>query len=495
MGIVVNQSFKNILIIFLAFAIGGINTMFLYTRFLEGKYYGLVIYLLSASNLLMPLTAFGVQYTIVKFYSAYQDKIERDRFLTLSLFLPLLVALPVGFFWNGIHSWIMTKIPEENQIIENYTIVIYLVAVACAYFEIFYSWSRVQLKSVFGNLLKELWNRVMAIILLFAVFFKWITEQEFIYYFTALYFIRMLLMMGYAFSQYFPKFSFQLPSNWKEIFRYSAYIILAGSAGAMILDIDKVMIPGKKELAQAAYYSVALFIGSTVEAPGRAMFQILNPLVAKALNENNNKEVESLYKKSSINLLAICGLFFLLINVNIHQLYTVLPEKYSGGVLVVFMISAMKLFSMATGSNQAIISNSKYYRITLPLGLGMAFSVYFLNDILIDKIGIDGAALSTLLVVILFTIIKVFYIQHKFKIHPFSKKTWQILLIIFGLFFGFYFWNFPIPTINLFGISISPIIDIILKSILLISIYLFLVIKLNISDQLSGIVERFTKRL
>lgn len=493
MGIVAKQSFKNVLIIFLAFAIGGVNSIFLYTRFLKEEYYGLVIYLLSASNLLMPLTALGVQYTIVKFYTSYKDKIQLDRFLTLSLILPLFVALPVGFLWSEVHNWIMTKIPEKNRIIENYTIYIYLIAVACAYFEIFYSWSRVQLKSVFGNVLKELWNRAAAMILLFAVFFEFITKAEFIYYFTILYFLRMLLMMVYAFKQYLPKFSFKLPDNWKEILRYSSYIVLAGSAGAMILDIDKVMIPGKKELAQAAYYTVAVFIGSTVEAPGRAMFQILNPLVAKALNENNDKEVESLYKKSSINLLAVCGLFFLLINVNIHQLYTVLPEKYAGGVLVVFMISFLKLFSMAAGSNQAIISNSKYYRITLPLGLGMAFSVYFLNDILIDKIGIDGAALSTLIVVVAFTIFKVFYIQNKFKIHPFSKKTWQILAVILLLFFGFYFWNFPIPTIKMFDISISPIIDIIIKSILLTVVYLFIVVKLNVSDQINSIVNKYIK--
>ena len=96
MGVVVNQSFKNILIIFLAFAIGGVNVLYLYPQFLKDEYYGLVIYIFSASNLLMPLIAFGVQHSVIKFYSAYQGKIQRDRFLTMSLFLPLLIALPIG---------------------------------------------------------------------------------------------------------------------------------------------------------------------------------------------------------------------------------------------------------------------------------------------------------------------------------------------------------------------------------------------------------------
>ena len=56
MGIVLKQSFINTLIVYLAFAIGGVNVLFLYTRFLDGEYYGLVTFLLSAANLLMPIT-------------------------------------------------------------------------------------------------------------------------------------------------------------------------------------------------------------------------------------------------------------------------------------------------------------------------------------------------------------------------------------------------------------------------------------------------------
>ena len=47
------------------------------------------------------------------------------------------------------------------------------------------------------------------------------------------------------------------------------------------------MIPQKQAISQTAYYAVAVFIATVVEIPGRAMFQIINPLVAKALNEEN----------------------------------------------------------------------------------------------------------------------------------------------------------------------------------------------------------------
>ena len=328
MGIILKQSFKNTLFIFLGFGLGGINTLFLYPNLLDDKYYGLVIYLLSTSNLLMPLIAFGIHHAIVKFFSSYNTKAEKDRFLSSVLFLPLFIALPFAFIGNLLYEEISNYLAtEENIIIKDYTYIIYLVAVATSYFEVFYAWAKVQFQSVFGNILKEIWNRAIVMILLLAVYFKLITESEFINYLTVAYFLRMFIMMFYALKLYFPKITFSKPDNFKEIIRFSLYIILAGSAGAILLDIDKYMIPGKESLATAAYYTVAVFIGSFIEAPSRAMLNILQPLTSKTLNEDNHKEVGSLYKKSSINLLLISGLFFVLINTNVVQLFELLPKK------------------------------------------------------------------------------------------------------------------------------------------------------------------------
>lgn len=495
MGIVLKQSFKNTLFIYLGFAIGGINTLFLYTRFLEDEYYGLVTYLLATSNILMPLIALGIHHTIVKFFSSYFTKIEKDKFLSSVLFLPLLIAIPMGFFGNLFYEEISNYLSEENSIIKEYTFVIYLVAFTCAYFEVFYAWAKVQFQSVFGNILKELWNRAVVMMLLFAVYFDWITKSEFIYYLTAAYFLRMFVMMFYAFSLYFPKFTFSTPDNFKEILRFSLYIILAGSAGAIILDIDKFMIPGKETLEKAAYYSVAVFIGSFIEAPSRAMLNILQPLTSKTLNEENHKEVASLYKKSSINLLLISGFFFVLINANIHQLFNLLPKEYAGGTLVVFMISLLKMYNGFLGNNGAIINNSKFYRIVLPLSLGMAFSVYFLNKLFYYELemGTDGLAFATLIVIFVANTFRLIFVKRKFLMTPFTNKTFVMFIIITVLYLVFNFWDFTISNIYLFKFPIHPIINIILKSILITVVYFILIIKLHISDDINRIFKRFYK--
>lgn len=496
MGIVLKQSFRNTLIIYGAFLIGGINTIIFYPRFLKSEFYGLVTFLLSSTNVIMPLVAFGVHFTIVKFFSSYQTKDQKDKFLSSVIFLPIFIALPLAYFWDYAHTYIVSSLTDANKNIEDYTFSIYIISVCCAYFELFYSWTKVQLNTVFGNVLKELWNRAVVMILLLAVFFELITKVEFIYFLTGAYILRTFVMMCYAFYVYLPKFYFQLPDNFKEILKYSGYIILAGSAGAILLDIDKIMIPGKDTIEKAAYYTVAVFIGSFIEAPSRAMSQILQPLTSKSLNESDTKEVESLYKKSSINLLLVGGLFFILVNCGVHELFKLMPEKgYAGGELVVLMISLAKLYNMFLGNNGAIISNSKFYRITLPLGLGSALGVYYLNKLFYFnlELGTNGLALSTLIIYFTFNSIKLLFVKARFSMTPFTSKSFKMISIILILFVSFYFWNFTIPSIEMFNFTITPIINIVLKSILITLLYLILVIKLSISEQINVLVKKFIK--
>ena len=483
MGIVLKQSFKNTIITFAAFGIGGTNALFLYTNFLTDEYYGLVTYLLSTANLLMPLTAFGVQYSIVKFFSSYTSKLERDKFLSSSLLLPLIIAIPFGFFGSVFYEQISSYLSIENPIIKDFTWVIYLVAIATAYFEIFYAWAKVQMQSVFGNILKEMFSRIAVMILLLLVFLKVIDQIEFIYYLTGAYFVRVFVMLLYALKLYTPKFTFQLPSNYKEVFKYASYIILAGSAGAILLDIDKFMIPQKEAIAYTAFYSVGVYIASLLEAPGRAMAQIIQPITAKALNENNTSEIYKLYKSTSINLLLICGLFFLLINLNINQGYLLIDEKYSQGIWVVFMISIAKLYTMSLGNNGAIISNSKHYKILLPYAIAMALSVIILNNWLISLYRMNGAALSTLVVLLFFNTVKIWYVKKKFNILPFTRKTIYLLLILGAIYSLFFFWEF----------SFHPIVNIGLKGTLIALSYLVLVYKLNISSDINTIIDKFIK--
>ena len=233
--------------------------------------------------------------------------------------------------------------------------------------------------------------------------------------------------------------------------------------------------------------AVAVFIATVVEIPGRAMFQILNPMVAKAINNNDFKELNNLYQKSSSNLLILSGFIFLIINLNISSFYLLMNnDLYSDGIWVVLIISLAKLIQMSFGCGPAILATSSFYKITLPFSIAMAISVYFLNDILIDIYGINGAAISTLIVLFSFTILKVFYINYKLNIQPYNRNTIKILLIVCALYL----------SINYIGFEYSALIDIVLRSLIVSIIYLGLIYYLGLSKNINQTIKSiFSKHL
>lgn len=486
MGIVLKESYKNTLTLVIAIAIGAINTLFLYVYYLDTAYYGLISFLLSTSLIVKPLVSLGANFSIVKFFSSYKETQEKDRFLSTMLWMPLVAIIPLGivgvFCYEQIQEWFFGK----SELTQHYGHLIYWVTISITYFDVFYAWARVHLKSVLGNVLKELFVRIVIFILLFLAGFDVINEAQFVYGVVLAYFVQMLLMLFLAFRLYVPKFTFALPYNFKEIIQYCFYILLAGSAASILLDIDKSMIPQYEEaIEQVAFYAVAVYIGTVIEIPGRAMAQIVQPLTAKALNEKNDDLVLELYQKTSINLLIASGAIFVLVIANIDSLYQLLPQKYTGGFWIVIMIAISKLYHMILGNNGAIISNSKYYKILLPYGVVMALLVILLNHVFIRKFGINGAAFSTLLVVLVFNTVKVLYVKRKFKIQPTTKNTWIALffiLVLAGLGYSI------VPNFH-------PVVNIVLESVVILVIYTVLVLKLKLSKDLTSLYKLLISKL
>ncbi len=481
MGIVIKQSINNTITTYIGFAIGALNTLFLYTNFLTDDYYGLVGFLLSAATIVTPLMAFGVHNTLVKFYSSFKTIPERDNFLTMMLYLPLLLIIPIGFLGYLGYDIIVGFLSKENAIIEDYVWTIYLIAIAMAYFEIFYAWVKVKMQSVFGNFMREVFHRALITGLLFMVHFEVLTVEEFVWSLVGVYFLKAVIMKWYALRVKFPKLTFVFPKNSMAILKYSLLIIVAGSITLILLDIDKVMIGKYIPIENVAYYNVAIFIATVIAVPARAMHQITYPLTAKFINERKWTELRVMYVKSSLTLFIISGLVFLLIMVNIKELYQIIPEQYSTGLFVVFVISISKLLDNVLGINNSILYNSDYYRLTVLLGVFLAVLTVVLNMLFIPVLGIDGAAIATVISLLLYSLSKVAVVQWKFKMHPFTFETFKVFILLCVLGLGFFFWDF----------SFHPVLNIAIKSALISMLYLLVIYKGNLSEDISYFMKKF----
>lgn len=483
MGIIIKQSVKNLVTTYIGFGIGAVNTLFLYTNFLEQEYYGLVSFLLSAANLIWPLMAFGVHNTLVKFYSSYQTREEKDRLLSLVLLMPLLIALVLGLIGYLSYQSILGYFSGGNELVQEYVWLIFVIAVATAYFEVFFSWSKVNYQSVFGNFMKEVFHRLCVSLLLLAVYFAWISVREFIYGVTLVFVLRALLMKLYAFTLYLPKLRWILPDNWGQILRYSGLILIAGSVAMVLLDLDKVMIEHYLPIENVAVYGIAIYISSVIAVPSRAMHQITYPLTAIQLNNNDQEGLKDLYEKTSINLLVISGFIFLLIITNLRPLYELIPAEYQIDFSIIVLVSSVKLYDNLLGNNNSILFNSDFYKLVLAIGVMLAVLAFFLNTVFIPELGLYGAAMATFLAFAVYNTVKLVIVYQKFRIHPFTRKTFYGLGTVLCFSLVFYFWNLPL----------HPVLSIALKSLLMGAMYLPVIYFLGLSGDINAIIKRFLR--
>lgn len=484
MGIILKQSLNNTIVTYIGFAIGAVNTLFLYTNFMLADHYGLVQVVLSVSAVLMPVLAFGVPNSLVKFYSSFHSKEHQDSFLTLMLLLPLILVIPVAFLSFFANEAIGNLLSKENPIVRDYVWHIFFIGMAMAYFEVFYAWARIRMKSIFGNFMKEVFCRLGQTLLLVLLWHEYIEISFFIAALVGLYLVRMVIMNLYAFKLRTPNLNFKFPTNAKNIINYSALIILGGSTAIVLLEVDKVMLNNFLSIENVAFYAVAGFIASTIAVPSRAMHQITYPLTATYMNTNDRAALKELYQKSSLTLFIVSGMLFLLILLNLDDLYALLPKNYSNGFKIVFWVGLAKVYDSLLGNNNSILFNSDHYRSILFFGVSLAVLAILLNLWLIPAYGLDGAAIASFSAFFIYNTLKLIYVKNKFHIAPFTHETIKVFALL--VFLGGLFSAYPF--------AFHPIVNILFKSVVMIAMYIGVLYRFKISEDVYGVLRKLLRR-
>lgn len=283
----------------------------------------------------------------------------------------------------------------------------------------------------------------------------------------------------YAFNLRQPIIKFAKFHGIKDVLKYTSLIIIAGSVASIILEIDKFMLGFYVSIEEVAYYGVAIYIASVIGVPARAMQQITSPVTAELLNEKNTAELDKLYKRSSLTLFIIGGFIFLLIVLNINELYMLIPEKYETGLFIVILIGISELINNLLGNNNAILFNSNYYRMVLLLGVLLVIMTAVLNMVFIPIYGGNGAALATFIAVFVYNLSKILFVQYAFKMTPFTSDTLKTLLLIICCVAVFYFWDFPFHSL----------INIALKSVMLVIFYGYIIYRYRFSEDIASMID------
>ena len=493
MGIVINQSIKNSLSFYFGMFLGAISTVFVYPNVFNDQpdHWGLIQLIVAYSFIISTFSNFGVPKTFIRFFPIIENKSKFYFFSFLLITIGYLLFLILALFFE---DWFFKFISASPLLIDKFYLIYFMVLIISVY-ELFVSISRSNLNSTLPTFLNEAFLKSYSLIVLILHGLKILNFDQFLFFYVGGYLMKLIIIFISQLNSKSINLIFSLRGiKITELIQFGLFVIVGGASAMLVSRLDMVMIGKFMGLKHVAFYSVAFYVGNAIRVPGRAVVAISAPIVSKAWKNNDLKLIKDIYYKSSINQLIIGGIFFVCVWLSVDDIFSLLPEKFSGGRLVVFFIGLSQLFNVAMGVNGAIILNSKYYRFDLYANLFLLAVTFLSNYLFIPDssplkelgiVGINGAAFATALSIFLFNFIKFVFIYVKVKLHPFDIKTlYSILLLLFVYY-----------VVDSLSLDLNPYLNILLNSSISLIIFVPILLYTKLSLELLSIYNNFKNRL
>jgi len=238
-------------------------------------------------------------------------------------------------------------------------------------------------------------------------------------------------------------------------------------------------------------YALFLFVASVVDIPTRAVSQISGPIIAQANERGDKAEVQDIYSKAARTLFLIGASIFALIALCVEDLFGLTGRgAFYGEYVILFVVLGLIKIIPATFSAAAqILVYSRYYQltlyITLTLGLINVLLNYFFITTIFQDTPLTGVCMATAIAIALQYFLLVLFVWIKFGIHPLHHKmltTALIVMVCYGL--AFFTPATPIDLVN-----------IILKSIVFLIPFSYLIYTFRISDDVNGLIDQVALRI
>lgn len=433
MSVVARQGFKYSVIGYMGFIVGALSTYFVFPY--DFEFYGKLSYILSMSEILVPIVVFGLSYANVKFFHQSQKDGKHQNILSLSLLASVFnfVVFAALFF---LFHYIFPEYQEKKWWTLKSIILplVFVLALSHVFNRYVSNYKRIVVPNIFENILPKLANLGA---FCFFIFLGMTQQSAFVFFFG----MFAVSTIGYFFyantlENIKPDFTtgyIKKEGLWKEILNYSFFGFLGNIGNYIAIKIDKVMIGDALGDEQLGIYSVLFAMISLISIPQLGIFNISAPIINKNIAENDMEELDRFHKKTSLSLFFLGAVLFSCILVGFPYLVTYIKNGalLQESELVIWILGSAILFDLATGFNGNIISMSKYYRYNIVFMLFLAALTIVLNYYFLKNtgLGIVGVALATAISLTLYNIVKITFNYLKFKIHPLSIEMIFVSII------------------------------------------------------------------
>ena len=209
------------------------------------------------------------------------------------------------------------------------------------------------------------------------------------------------------------KQSFKAPFEGKRLLFTALPMLLVTATGVISSTVDSVMLGIFSDVTAVGLYTVsakvALITGFFLQVTNSA----IAPKIAALYADGKLDELQTMLKKVTQGL-AIIAIFPLLIYIfGGRYILALWGEEFKAGYWVLIILSIGQFFNIATGSITSLLNMTGHEKLHGRICLGFLLLNILLNFILIQFLGILGAAISTGFVWIAENITKMYVAQKR----------------------------------------------------------------------------------
>ncbi len=440
MGIIIRQSIKGSIVTYIGAFIGFLTTMFIATEFLGKEGLGLISVFAEAGLLFATIFQLGTSASAIRFFSFFKSKDGKNNG-----FFYYLVMIPLVGFCLFLPIFLLFKEPISHYFEKNSPLFVdyynWLLPFTffLIYWTVFETYSNVMMRIAVPKIFREIVLRLLTIAVFLLYALHYISLDGLIAGYVLIHGICMcctffyVAKIGSVSLKHDPLFITR-PIR-KDFLSYTSFLLIGSIGSSLIPKIDIFMVSSGIGLASTGIYTIAFRLISIIEIPSRSISTISSPLASEYLRAGNIAQANELYKKVSLHQLVIGSLIFLLIWINIDNIYRIIPdgESYSEGKWVVLFIGITKIIEATINFGNTLINFSRYYRWSVYFVFFITGLTIFLNYLLIPIYGITGAALGTAIASLISYSAQQWLVFIKIKGNPYSKGTLKQILMLLAL--------------------------------------------------------------
>lgn len=491
MGIVARQSIKGSIVSYFGVFIGFITSMLVVVPLVDPASYGLLGILCDAATLLGSLAMVGMGASGVKYFPYFKNPAKHHNgFFYYLLVIPLLGVAVFFSLAVILKAPIISYFSQNAAIFANYYFWIFPWAFFIVYQNIFATYSNVLMRIVIPRTVQEVIIRIfnMAILLMFAfnvIDIHWLVALQVMVYGVA-------MLINFLYIARIDKLSLRHDNSFvptpmrKEIASYAGYTLLASVGTTIMQRVDSFMIAGMLGLESLGIYRIAMYMGIISEIPSRSLFAIAQPVAAEAIKNNDTAALSKLLKQVSINLMLISSAIFLLLYINVDNIFELVPNglRYASGKWVMVFIALAGVINITFTFSLNILQLSKHYMYYLPFLLLLSLCGILGNRLLIPYLDINGAALAKVITYCVFGLLLTSFVYYKLKIHPLTWNHLKLLVLVL----------LAIGLHHLLPVLPVPFFDALYRTVLIAVFGVVLVYKLKISEDANKIADKVLKK-